>query len=561
MLKEQRNPTSNLPEADLAFAKILTVRKIPTTAWVLALVSSGLQILTFPKPSLYFLCWIAMVPLLYALLRGRGGEGELVDSEGRSLRPFSLVQGFLIAWVSGVIWYLGTCYWIYPVMHIFGNLGALPASLIALGFCLIMAMHHGAFGALVVLMARRASLGNRRPLFMAPFFWVAIEFFRDRVTGVPWQPLGGAQVDNIPFARIGEATGVYGLSFAVMLVNCAFAAALLLQGRRRMNLLVSATAAALALQMGVFARPAPFPTTTKQAVLLQPNIPVLNASDWTPQFFDNNIGAMARLSADAAGKRSENDPGLIIWPEAPAPFFVGEQKFQLWVATTARSTNSYMVVGSTGEAESSDPQLPLIYNSALIVDPNGHNVGRYDKIHLVPFGEYIPLQRLLFFASKLTREVGEFARGKERMAFDLGGVKAGVFICYESIFPNEVRQFAANGAQVLINISNDGWYGETGAPFQHLQMARMRAIENHRWILLDTNNGVTAAIDPYGRLVKQAPRNVRTVLTAPFSPMTEATLYTRFGDMFAWACVIISLFMVLVRFRIRARTMIEAPTA
>ncbi len=543
-----------------AFARIPSVRKIPTTAWVLALVSSGLQILIFPKPSLFFLCWIAMVPLLYALLRGRGGEGELVDPEGRSLRPFTLTQGFLIAWVCGVIWYLGTCYWVYPVMHGYGNLGVFAATMIALGYCLIMGMHHGAFGLLVVLMARRSTLGNRKPLFMAPFFWVAIEFFRDRVTGVPWQPLGGAQVDNIPFARISQVTGVYGLSFAVMLVNCAFVAALLLQGRRRKNLLISTIAAAVALQIGVFARPAPF-AATRQAVLLQPNIPVLNASDWTPQFFDNTIGQMARLSVDTAGKRPSDDPGLIVWPETPAPFFVGEQKFQLWVATIARSTNSYVVVGSTGEAEGSNPQEPLIYNSALIVDANGHNVGRYDKIHLVPFGEYIPFRRLLFFASKLTREVGEFARGTERKAFEVDGARVGVFICYESIFPNEVRQFAANGAQVFINISNDGWYGETGAPFQHLQMARMRAIENHRWMLLDTNNGVTSAIDPYGRLVKKLPRNTLTAMSAPFSPVTETTLYTTFGDVFAWACVIISLWMIFVRVRIRARTMIEVPTA
>ena len=212
----------------LSLLEFLLVRKIPAKAWALALLSSGLQILIFPKPSLFFLCWVAMVPLLYALLRGRGGEGELLDAEGRSLRPLTLWQGFVLAWVSGVVWYLGTCYWIYPVMNAYGNLGPAMAGFVALLFCLIMALHHGAFGLFVVLMARRSALGNRGPLFMAPFFWVAIEFFRDRVTGVPWQPLGGAQVDNIPFARIGEITGVYGLSFAVMLVNCAFTAALLL---------------------------------------------------------------------------------------------------------------------------------------------------------------------------------------------------------------------------------------------------------------------------------------------------------------------------------------------
>jgi apolipoprotein N-acyltransferase len=195
------------------------------------------------------------------------------------------------------------------------------------------------------------------------------------------------------------------------------------------------------------------------------------------------------------------------------------------------------------------------------MDPHGNVVGRYDKIHLVPFGEYVPFQNLLFFANKLTREVGDFARGSQRKVFDLGGTHAGVFICYESVFPDEVREFTANGAQVLINISDDLWYGETGAPAQHLQMTRMRAVENNRWILLATNNGTTASIDPLGRVVKQSPRNVRTAMVAPFSLQTEVTFYSRYGDVFAWACVIISLLAVFVRWRYRAATMIEARPA
>jgi apolipoprotein N-acyltransferase len=538
----------------------LLVRKIPAKAWALALLSSGLQILIFPKPSLFFLCWVAMVPLLYALLRGRGGEGELLDAEGRSLRPLTLWQGFVLAWVSGVVWYLGTCYWIYPVMNAYGNLGPAMAGFVALLFCLIMALHHGAFGLFVVLMARRSALGNRGPLFMAPFFWVAIEFFRDRVTGVPWQPLGGAQVDNIPFARIGEITGVYGLSFAVMLVNCAFTAALLLYGRRRLNLLISALAAAIALQMGVFAKPAPSPTN-RQAVLLQPNIPVLGQSDWTPQFFDQTLSQLALLTIDA-NKHADGGPRLIVWPESPAPFWVGEPQFQHWMSAIAQNTGSFIVVGATAAAPTAGlAGQGSVFNSALVVDRNGRVAGRYDKIHLVPFGEYVPMQRWLFFANKLVREVGDYARGTKREPFDLDGLKAGVFICYESIFPDEVRQFAANGSQVLINISDDAWYGETGAPFQHLQMARMRAVENHRWILLDTVNGVTTSIDPYGRIVKQAQRNVRTTLVVPFSAETEVTFYTRFGDLFAWLCVVISLLVIFVRLRLRARIMIEAPSA
>jgi apolipoprotein N-acyltransferase len=538
--------------------KFVPVR-IPNRAWLLALLSSVLQILVFPKTSLFFLCWIAIAPLIYALLRGRGGEGELVDSEGRSLRPFTLRQGFVLGWFSGVVWYLGTCYWIYPVMNGYGNLSPVVAALITIAYCLLMGLHHGLFGMLVVLMARRSTLGNRKPLFMAPFFWVAIEFLRDRGIGQPWLPLGGAQIDNIPFARIAEFTGVYGLSFAVMLVNCAFVAAFLLFGRRRKNLFVSAVAAAIALQMGIFAKAEPF-FTNHEAVLVQENVPVLDPNQWTPRFYDQTIGGLAQISVQARKADPVKDgPGLIIWPESPAPFFINDPRLQPWLATIARDTDSYLIVGSVGTVETQTAQgQPQLLNSALVVDPAGQAIGHYDKIHLVPFGEYVPFKDLLFFASKLTREVGDFARGTERRVFDLGGTRVAVVICYESIFPDEVRQFVANGAQVLVNISNDGWYGETGAPFQHMQMARMRAIENHRWLLICTNSGVTASIDPYGRVVKKAERNTRTALTVPFAAQTENTFYSRNGDIFAWCCVVISILAVFVRTRIAGRTMIEA---
>jgi len=538
------------------------VRAIPLKAWVLACLSGGLQVLVFPKFNLYFLCWIALVPLLYALLRGPGGDSAMVDSEGRSLRPFTLWQGFLLGWASGIAWYFGTSYWVGPVMAGFGNLNWLVVALIMIAAALAYGLHHAVFGLLVVMMARRSTLGNRRPLFLAPFFWVAIELYRDRVTGYPWLPLGGAQVDNVPFSRIAAVTGVHGLTFAVVLVNCAFVAALLLAGRRRINLLISACAAAIALQMGSFARPEQFPFS-RQAVLVQEDVPVLDFAQWTPQYYDQNIASLAQLSVATRKKQpAQPGPGLVVWPESPAPFVISDPRLQYWLTEIARDTNSYMIVGAIGVANpSAPPEEQTIYNSALVMDPRGQITGRYDKIHLVPYGEYVPFKDVLFFARKLTREVGNFTRGTERKVFDLDGSRASVAICYESIFANEVRQFTLNGAQVLVNISNDGWYGESGAPFQHLQMARLRAIENHRWLLIDTNSGITASIDPFGRIVAQAERNVRTALVAPYSPLTELTFYVRYGDVFAWMCVVISLLGVLVRWRIRAATMLEAPTA
>jgi apolipoprotein N-acyltransferase len=379
-------------------------------------------------------------------------------------------------------------------------------------------------------------------------------------------------VDNIPFARIAQLTGVYGLSFAIMVVNSAFVAALLLHGRQRRNLLLTALAAAVALQVGVLARPAPAPAS-REAVLLQHNAPVLDAA-WPPDYYERTLVELVQLSVSASPRHPPGSPGLIVWPESPAPFVVGETRFQTLMGEVAHSTNSYLVIGSTAfgpEVQAQSPGSPArasrdgveapMYNSALVVDPTGRPFGRYDKIHLVPFGEYVPLKDLLFFAKKLTREVGDFSPGTERFVFDLNGTRVAVFICYESIYPSEVRQFVDKGAQVLINISDDDWFGNTGAPWHHLQMGRMRAVENHRWVLISTNSGITASVDPDGRVVKQAPRNVRTALVAPFNVESEVTFYSRFGDVFAWICVVISVLGVVVRWRFKARTLIEAPTA
>ena len=201
-----------------------------------------------------------------------------------------------------------------------------------------------------------------------------------------------------------------------------------------------------------------------------------------------------------------------------------------------------MVVGSIGveNAMMSPQHVTQIFNSAALVSPSGDWGPRYDKIHLVPFGEYVPFKDFFSFAGGLTKEVGDFSRGSSREPLPAGDQKLGVFICYESIFPDDIRQFVANGAQVFVNISNDGWYGDSGAYAQHLKQARMRAVENARWLLRDTNTGVTAAIDPFGRVVASVPRKLRNVLEAPYALSDETTFYTRHGDWLAYACAIIS---------------------
>jgi len=207
-----------------------------------------------------------------------------------------------------------------------------------------------------------------------------------------------------------------------------------------------------------------------------------------------------------------------------------------------------MIVGDVGLDLVQNPvgdQEYHVYNSASVVAPDGHFAGRYDKIHLVPFGEYIPAQRLFFFLHKVTVNLPDTDAGTERKVFRLNGRRYGVFICYESVFGDEIRQFVQLGAEVLVNISDDGWYGDTSAPWQHLNMARMRAIENRRWILRDTNNGTTASIDPYGTVRQSIPRHTVGALAAGFGYNSEITFYTAHGDWLAELCAILALALMV----------------
>ncbi len=528
--------------------------------WLLALSSGILQVLIFPSPAIFALSWIALAPLLVAILQPRSGNGDLLDSLGRNLNATTPWQGFLLAYLGGVLWYAGTCYWVFHTMRLYGGLDTAAALGVLLVYCLYFAAYHGLFGWLLAMAARSRPHGLRNALLLAPFFWVAIEFMRSRIIkGYPWNLLGTAQVDNIPVTRIATITGVYGVSFLVALVNAGIVAAYLGPERRRRRLLPIAFAVAVMLQLGVLVSPR-FLQADHNAVLVQSNVDL--DESWNTESFNRLVAELKQLSrvpvetagAASLGTKGEKT-GVIVWPESPAPFFDNDENFRMAIRSLAREHNAYVVAGAIGTVPDPTSATPQITNRAVVLAPNGEPMGYYDKIHLVAFGEYIPYKFLFGFAEKLTREVGDFRAGSARTVFNAGDQRLAVFICYESIFPDEVRQFAVNGAEVFINISNDGWYGEHGAFGQHLNMARMRAIENDRWLLRDTNTGVTASIDPYGRVVARAPRNRRTSLLAPYGLISTQTFYARHGDWFAWACAIISLSALFLNVSMRIRTL------
>jgi apolipoprotein N-acyltransferase len=522
------------------------VRQIHSRAWGLALLSAALQVLIFPLPGLYWLAWVAVAPLLVAILRARLSGVLQVDASVR-LAPATPLQGFVLAYTCGILWYAGTCYWILDTMHRYGGLPVITALLILFAFCMYVGLYHGLFGLLLAVVAGKQAY-QRRALVAVPFLWVAMELARTRITGYPWELLGYAQTGNFVLTRIATLTGVYGLSWEILLVNSVFAAAFLVARERRKWLLLAACGAVVILQAGQWVAPAPA-AADHTALLVQQNIPI--QADWTRDYFEGTLRDLTSLSVKSAtDAQSANRPDLIVWPESPSPFYTSDPLFQNPVSAMARQAQTWVVSGSIGTVPAlhSGGQGSKVFNSAALVSPQGEWTARYDKIHLVPFGEYLPFPRIFSFAGGLTNAVGEFARGASRSPLNAGATRVGVFICYESVFPDEVRQFAAQGAQVFVNISNDGWYGDSGAWKQHLQQTQMRAIENNRWLLSATNTGLTAALDPAGRVVAQVPRKNRTVLVAPYALLSSTTFYTRHGDWFAYLCAIISVGALGARF-------------
>jgi apolipoprotein N-acyltransferase len=545
--------------------------------WAAAVLSAGLLELPFPLAGPMpvwrnVFAWFALVPLLWAILSPGCADG-----------PHPLRRGFLLAYLCGVLWYAGNCYWVRDTMLRYGDMPPFAPTLLLVGYSLVLGLYFGLFG-LGVALVRRASGSMKLALAAAPILWAGLELAAARITSVPWDQLGYSQVDNMLLNQLAPWTGVYGISFVLVGVNALIAGGLVLDrshnermpvesieshpSRKNKNaarvghpgiigtvLLVGGTA-------GIFLAP-PRPAATATAVLIQPNLDVAGENNWTrPGEWDRHIAEFNRLAGEqckiyiagipqTGAPKGEivcppypTHPDLVVWPESPAPFFEDDARFEQAMKQVAHSAQAPLVVGSLGMSLPAEEPSWRMYNSALIVGADGARVGRYDKIHLVPFGEYIPYKELLFFARKLTGRVSEFTRGSERKVFRLNGHRYGVFICYESVFADEVRQFARLGAEVLVNVSDDGWYGDTSAPWQHLNMARMRAIENRRWILRDTNNGITAVIDPYGRVRQSIPRHQTDALPASYGFRDDVTFYTAHGDVFGWACAILSLGVV-----------------
>jgi apolipoprotein N-acyltransferase len=358
--------------------------------------------------------------------------------------------------------------------------------------------------------------------------WTGIE--RTHGTfGFAWLTLGNAGIDMPLPLRVAPFVGVYGISFVFALMSAVVAILILRRGRKHLYWL--AIVPSLLLLPDLPARETP----TETALVLQPNMS--EEEQWTSASAAAERDHIIRESLEAS-ERDGNEK-IIIWPESPGPlYYYRDPAFHQEATQLAQQAHAYFLFGTVADTRDGAP-----LNSAVLLAPDGALVDRYDKINLVPFGEYVP--KFFGFVNRITQEISDFAPGNRIVVFPMGLHRLGVFICYESVFPAEVRKFVKGGANLLVNISNDGYFGHSAAREQHLEIARMRAVENRRWLIRSTNDGITAVIDPAGRVDERLPMYQETTAAMHFAFRDGATVYTNYGDWFAWSCLAAAIFALL----------------
>ena len=495
----------------------------------LALASAVLLIVAFPDFELWPLAWVALVPLMLAVRT--------------TARP---ARAFFLGLLCGTVFFYGSCYWLtYSMIH-FGGIPAPIAYALLIPGAIVMGLFPALFALVLAFVVRRfASLA----FICAPVIWVGTEWLRLQTTGQLWNALGYSQAYQPALIQAARWGGVYATSLIVVAVN---AAVVLLVLRKKPNViagLVLTIVFALIIVLGFATRPEAESFSDPKAdigvVAVQPNVPMdlekpLDQMRMlTDEHFSTSEAALGTLPADK--------PRLVIWPESPMNFTYGtDTQLQERLAAFARSHHVSLIFNSQEAAPNEG-----LYNSALLVNEEGRLIAQYDKIRLLPFGEYDPLPRWFPGAGLITAIVGDFTPGTNYRQMEIGPVRAGVFICIESAYPNIARRYAHDGSNVLINISNDGYLGPTAVMRQHLANTVFRAVENGRPLLRVTNTGITAAITSRGEVVDPTQGFEKDVRVWRVSGQQDSsnTFYIKYGDIFAVSCAVITLVLLVVSFR------------
>ncbi len=490
---------------------------------LLASISGLLMTLAFPNFNFSFMAWICLVPLITAIFKN------------------SPAKGFILGTITGTIFHTGLIYWVTVSMTTYGKLPIVVSILILILFAFVLSI----FISLPVCFCCYARKHLNLSLILTlPIFCTASEHMKSWfLTGFPWGNLGYSQFKVLPVIQIADITGVYGITFLIVFTNCIMFS--LINGfladkkipYRELSALIILIACTLLYGYNRLNSIDNNQDTPIKIALVQPNIP--QDIKWNPTYLKKTLGKLEGLSL---GSTSFN-PDIIIWPESATPFFFQSGgKHRKTIGKIIKKAKTYLLLGSPSWEKALGKTR--LFNSAFLISPENEIKGKYNKIHLVPYGEYIPLKSLFPFIDKMAAGIGDFYSGNRIKNLSIPSSSFAAIICYEIIFPDLVRKFTKEGAGFIVNITNDAWFGRTSAPYQHLSICALRAVENRRYIARAANTGISAFIAPDGKIFKQTGLFTDDSLTAMIYKRTDQTFYSLYGDIFAFICTAVSLILI-----------------
>lgn len=498
---------------------------------VLSLLSGILLVFGFPPFDFFLISWIALVPLLIVLW-----EKDLKSS-------------FFLGTLTGFVYFAGTTYWVFNSIYFYGNIPVVVSLLIVIIFCLYLGIYIGLFSILFTSLCRH----SRYPaLFTVPVLWVTLEFLRTYLlTGFPWSVLGYSQYKFLQVIQIADITGVLGISFLVAAFNGAVFDVVAYWPNRwkkmplfdrwpvAVGLITLVLCFLLIFLYGMWRLHDNEGGRAVQVSIIQGNFE--QEKKWDINFKREIINTYKKLTGEA----SKKSPDLVVWPESAIPFVFGRDKpLTREVIAFQKTQGSYLLFGGMMERDVKNSRKELS-NSAVLMSPGGEVISSYDKIHLVPFGEYVPLRKYSSFIGKLVIDVGDFKEGEEYAVMDSPVAKISSPICFEIIFPGLVRKFVNNGAELIATITNDAWFGRSSAPYQHFSMAVFRAVENRVPVVRAANTGISGFIDQRGRILKKSDIFEKALLTGEVTIGSfQESFYSKYGDLFAFLCIISTILLV-----------------
>jgi len=494
-----------------------------------AVISGVILVLCFPKPDLFLMSWIALVPFLLSLYN-KGPK-----------------QAFKAGIFFGLTYFFGTLYWIYHSINHYGGVSFVTSIAIVILLCLYLSLYPGIFAFLFSLTIRNTKLPA---LLIAPAFWVVLEFLRTYVfTGFPWSSIGYSQYQFLTIIQIADITGIYGVSFLIVAVNGALSDVFLLKQRTKdmplfplsytlVGLAVLIVLVGTTILYGQMRLREQRAGNLVRASIIQGNIE--QDRKWEPLYQDAVLATYKDLSLKAA----DSSPSIIIWPETAVPFFfMADASYSKKLVEFQNHLNSHLLFGSV-MVKGKKGNRYLLANSAVLLDEAGKVTYTYDKIHLVPFGEYVPLQKILFFINKLVVGIGDYVHGNHHLRAETPFGAFAPLICYEIIFPGLVRKFYSNGGDYMVNMTNDAWFGKTSGPYQHFSMAVFRAVENRKPVIRAANTGISGFIDSNGRIIAQTGLFQKAILTEDIRTDSTVSFYAKYGDLFSYIWIVFSVILL-----------------